>query len=79
MELHEISLVLVSVMKGTWRTNNASFYGYCQNKEILPKNANLPNQISHCQTTFKIARFDLFGILKCQLATLLMSRDDTKL
>jgi len=37
----------------------------------LPKYAKLPKPIFHCQTPLKNARFELFGILKCQLATLL--------
>jgi len=38
----------------------------------LAKNAQLPNPSNnfHYQTLFKDSKSDLFGILKCQLATL---------
>ena len=63
------------VMDGTWRQNNASFYGYCQIKNRTAKVRKYCQKCqtakpNHCQTTFENARFDLFGIFKCQLATL---------
>jgi len=37
----------------------------------MPKYAKLQKPIFHCQTPLKNASFELFGILKCQLATLI--------
>jgi len=38
--------------------------------EKKPKNANKPNTKSTGQSAFKKAKFQLFGLEKCQMATL---------
>jgi len=38
------------------------------------QNANKPNTTSTGQTAFKKAKFELFGLEKCQMATLLQNQ-----
>ena len=43
----------------------------CQVDEKKPKNANKPNTKSTGQSAFNKAKFQLFGLEKCQMATLM--------
>jgi len=57
----------VLVKNGTWKQNNASFYGFCQMQNETAKVRKYCQKMPNCQTqisTFENARFDLFGIFQ---------------
>jgi len=55
---------------------NEKFAGQMDEKK--PKNANKPNTKSTGQSAFKKAKFQLFGLEKCQMATLFGGMTVTK-
>jgi len=56
---------------------NEKFAGQVDEKK--PKNANKPNTKSTGQSAFKKAKFQLFGLEKCQMATLSKTLKTTSL